>query len=101
MADEAEQSHLTVATALDQLDLHFWTKQSPLLLDIVGEYAGQEHFLVDGDALLQYVLDDALLALGRDRDPSYQVLHALWLLEQTVDKLIKRDCTFSLVFFAS
>ena len=64
-----------------------------------GDYAGQELFVVDGDALIQYCLDDALLALGHAADPSFQITHALWLLESTVDKLIKRDCEFTIVFF--
>ena len=97
--DTTEEGGFTPLAALNQLDLEYWAKQSPRWLDIVGDYAGQELFVVDGDALVQYCLDDALLALGAATDPSFQIAHALWLLESTLDKLIKRDCEFTVVFF--
>ncbi|KAF8325454.1 uncharacterized protein EI90DRAFT_3128818 [Cantharellus anzutake] len=76
-----------------------WTKRGGRMLDIVGDYAGQELFLLDGDALLQLVLDDPLLALGKDSGPSFQLLHAAWRVEKTLQEFISRDCTFEVVFF--
>lgn len=64
-------------------------------------YSGQELFVLDGDALVQYVLDDKLLAFAKDGDPSLQLLHATWLLEKTVDDLLKKDTAFEIVFFDS
>lgn len=64
-------------------------------------YSGQELFILDGDALLQFVLDDELLGLGRAGDPSMQLLHATWLMEKTVEELLKKDTTFEIVFFES
>lgn len=64
-------------------------------------YSGQELFVLDGDALVQFVLDDNLLAYARDGDPSLQLLHATWLLEKTVDDLLKKDTAFEIVFFDS
>jgi len=64
-------------------------------------YSGQELFILDGDALLQFVLDDPLLAFGRSGDPSLQLLHATYLLEKTVDDLLKKDTMFEIVFFES
>jgi hypothetical protein len=64
-------------------------------------YSGQELFILDGDALLQFVLDDELLGLGRTGDPSMQLLHATWLMEKTVEELLKKDTTFEIVFFES
>lgn len=45
------------------------------------------------------MLDNQLLALGRDGDPSFQLLHATFLLERVVEEMIKRDCTFEVAFF--
>lgn len=64
-------------------------------------YSGQELFIVDGDALVQFVLDDRLLAFAKSGDPSFQLLHATWLLEKTVEELLKKDCAFEIVFFES
>ncbi|GAA6057212.1 hypothetical protein JCM3770_003263, partial [Rhodotorula araucariae] len=64
-------------------------------------YSGQELFILNGDALLQFVLDDPLLAFAHAGDPSLQLLHATWLLEKTVDDLLKKDTTFEIVFFES
>lgn len=64
-------------------------------------YSGQELFVLDGDALLQYVLDDKLLAFAKDGDPSLQLMHATWLLERTVDDFLKKDTAFEIVFFDS
>lgn len=88
----------------------------------VGDYAGQELFFLDGvyhitlrspvllgfpeslflgDALLQLVLDDPLLALGKESDPSFQLLHATWRVEKILHDFVSRDCTFEIVFFES
>jgi hypothetical protein len=64
-------------------------------------YSGQELFILDGDALLQFVLDDELLAFAKKGDPSLQLLHATWILEKTIEELLKKDCTFEIVFFES
>ncbi|TPX36142.1 hypothetical protein SmJEL517_g01613 [Synchytrium microbalum] len=86
------------ASALDELD-KWWTRQRPRWMDVISDFAGQELFIIDGDALIEYVLDNNLLALGKDGDPSFQLLHAIWLLETTVQKLLSRDCAFEVVFF--
>lgn len=96
----------------------WFTRLLPKLLDVVGDFAGQELFVVDGkrrrsgsynpsanlvttgDALIQYVLDNELLRLGNAGEPSFQLLHATWLLETTIGEMLKRDCTFEIVFFA-
>ena len=70
-------------------------------MDVIGDYAGQELFVVDGDALVQYVLDNELLALGKTGDASFQLLHATWLLERSIEQMVKGDCTFEIVFFQS
>jgi ATP-dependent RNA helicase DDX60 len=57
---------LTLSDGLKELNVNWFTEIKPRWVDIIGSYAGKEHFLVDGDALLQYVLDDRLLGLGKE-----------------------------------
>ncbi|GAA5825082.1 hypothetical protein JCM11251_006092 [Rhodosporidiobolus azoricus] len=95
-AESAAQ--LSASQALGRLDAGWFTTQYPLWMDVLI-YSGQELFVVDGDALLQFVLDDKLLAFAKKGDPSFQLLHATWILEKTVDELLKKDCTFEIVFF--
>ncbi|GAA5967019.1 hypothetical protein JCM21900_002356 [Sporobolomyces salmonicolor] len=96
----SEHSQLSATQALNQLDSTWFIAQYPRWMDVLI-YSGQELFIVDGDALLQFVLDDNLLAFAKQGDPSLQLLHATWLLEKTVEELLKKDCTFEIVFFDS
>ncbi|BGP17637.1 hypothetical protein JCM10213_001289 [Rhodosporidiobolus nylandii] len=93
-------SQLSASQALQRLDATWFTTQYPKWMDVLI-YSGQELFVLDGDALLQFVLDDHLLAFAKQGDPSLQLLHATWLLEKTVEELLKKDCTFEIVFFQS
>ena len=34
-------------------------------MDLIGDYAGKELFVIDGDSLVQRVLSDPLLALAK------------------------------------
>ncbi|GAA5881820.1 hypothetical protein JCM3774_001290, partial [Rhodotorula dairenensis] len=95
----ASTGALTPAAALNQLD-QTWFATRAQWMDVLI-YSGQELFVLDGDALVQYVLDDSLLAFAKDGDPSLQLLHATWLLERTVDDLLKKDTAFEIVFFDS
>ncbi|KAJ8293829.1 putative helicase [Rhodotorula toruloides] len=91
---------LTAHDALNRLDSSWFIAQYPRWMDVLI-YSGQELFILDGDALLQFVLDDELLGLGRAGDPGMQLLHATWLMEKTVEELLKKDTTFEIVFFES
>ncbi|GAA5832204.1 hypothetical protein JCM5353_008197 [Sporobolomyces roseus] len=91
---------LSATQALNQLDSTWFISQYPGWMDVLI-YSGQELFIVDGDALVQFVLDDRLLAFAKSGDPSFQLLHATWLLEKTVEELLKKDCAFEIVFFES
>jgi len=45
--------------------LRFWYEGvSPRYVDLVNDFAGQEFFLLDGEALLQYVFNDRMLDLA-------------------------------------
>ncbi|GAA6015723.1 hypothetical protein JCM10207_008775 [Rhodosporidiobolus poonsookiae] len=94
------QGQLSAAQALANLDSSWFVAQYPQFMDVLI-YSGQELFVLDGDALIQFVADDDLLAIAKSGDPSFQLLHATWLLERTVQDLIHKDTTFEIVFFES
>ncbi|KIJ59959.1 hypothetical protein HYDPIDRAFT_161677 [Hydnomerulius pinastri MD-312] len=68
-------------------------------MDLLGDYAGTEPFIIDGYSLIQLVIDDPLLALAKPNDPSFQILHAIHILERTVGEFIKRSAVFDIVFW--
>ncbi|RXW18629.1 hypothetical protein EST38_g7225 [Candolleomyces aberdarensis] len=68
-------------------------------MDLLGDYAGNEFFLIDGESLFQLVLDDPLLALGQENDPSFQILHAYHTLERILSEYTTRAANFQIVFF--
>lgn len=64
-------------------------------LDIVGDYAGKERFFIEGDSLLLECLSNPQL----DFHPGFQLLHAVYLVEQYLYNLQRRSCSFDIVFF--
>ena len=64
-------------------------------LDLVGDYAGKENFFIEGDSLLLECFNSP----GLDFDPGFQLLHAAYLVEKYLHNLLKRGCTFDIVFF--
>ncbi|TQS38013.1 hypothetical protein Golomagni_01491 [Golovinomyces magnicellulatus] len=75
--------------------LSWYNKVQTISLDLVGDYAGQELFLIEGDSLLCYCLDDKRV----DFNSGMQVLHATYVLERFLENLVKRHCNFHIVFF--
>lgn len=51
--------------ALADIDGRWYGRLNPRWMDLVGDYAGMEPFVIDGDSLVQLVLSDGLLAIGR------------------------------------
>ncbi|EJD43845.1 P-loop containing nucleoside triphosphate hydrolase protein [Auricularia subglabra TFB-10046 SS5] len=70
-------------------------------MDLIGDYAGMERFVIDGDALVQRVLDDPLLGLAKDGELSFQLLHATHSLEKLLRSFIDRKAVFDVVFWES
>ncbi|EJF61300.1 P-loop containing nucleoside triphosphate hydrolase protein [Dichomitus squalens LYAD-421 SS1] len=68
-------------------------------MDLIGDYAGSEPFVVDGEALIAMVLDDPLLALGHKHDISFQCLHAVYTLERILQEISRRSESFEIVFW--
>ncbi|KAJ5782615.1 hypothetical protein N7457_004389 [Penicillium paradoxum] len=65
------------------------------VVDLVGDFAGNELFIIEGDSLLLQCFSDKKL----DFNPGFQVLHATYLAEQLLQKLQQRKCVFQVVFF--
>lgn len=64
-------------------------------MDLVGDYAGSELFIVEGDSLLLRCFSDAKL----DFDEGFQLLHSIYAVEHFIQSLVQRKCKFHLVFF--
>ena len=69
---------------------------APRTVDLVGDFAGDELFMIDGDALLLQCFSNEKL----DFSPGFQVLHATYLVEKILQKLQQRKCVFEIIFFA-
>ncbi|KAF8556866.1 P-loop containing nucleoside triphosphate hydrolase protein [Imleria badia] len=93
-------SSLSIPDALKWIDAEWHTaSRRARWMDLLGDYAGTEPFIIDGHSLIQLVIDDPLLALGKTGDPSFQILHAFHTLERTLDQFIKRSAVFDVVFW--
>lgn len=66
-------------------------------VDLVGDYAGNETFLIDGDAILLQSFHDQRL----DMQEGLQLLHAVYLVERFLYNLKCRKCRFHIAFFQS
>lgn len=64
-------------------------------VDIVGDYAGSELFLVEGDSLLLNCFSDKHI----DFESGFQLLHAVYSVENFLQGLLSRRCNFHIVFF--
>ncbi|KAF9461731.1 hypothetical protein BDZ94DRAFT_800063 [Collybia nuda] len=87
--------------ALEQID-EIWyiaANRRARWMDLLGDYAGSEPFILDGESLLQIVLDDPLLAIGRNKEPSFQILHAFQILERTLIQFKQRSAEIEIVFW--
>ncbi|KAK2461121.1 hypothetical protein APHAL10511_006648 [Amanita phalloides] len=93
--------NLTIQQALKVFDDHWYalTYRSARWMDLIGDYGGSELFIIDGESLLQQVLDDPLLAIGQDGDCSFQILHAYYSLEQAILEFRRRSANFEIVFW--
>ncbi|KAG9309998.1 hypothetical protein JVU11DRAFT_10032 [Chiua virens] len=91
---------LSVPDALKRVDAEWHTaSRRARWMDLLGDYAGIEPFIIDGHSLIDLVIGDPLLAVGKPDDPSFQILHAFHILERTLDQFIKRSAVFDVVFW--
>jgi hypothetical protein len=66
--DDGSDGPWSAMKALEQFDSTWYARTSHLgrWMDVIGDFAGEELFVLNGDSLLSLVLDDPLLALGKD-----------------------------------
>ncbi|ODM18496.1 hypothetical protein SI65_06367 [Aspergillus cristatus] len=64
-------------------------------LDLVSDYAGRELFCLEGDSLVLECLDDPAL----DFEDGFQLLHAVYMVERFLSKLVSTKCNFHVIFF--
>ncbi|KIX99109.1 uncharacterized protein Z520_05570 [Fonsecaea multimorphosa CBS 102226] len=65
-------------------------------VDLVGDYAGDELFIIEGDSLLLHSFSDEKI----DFSPGLQLLHATYVVENFLRALHQRKCKFHVVFFS-
>lgn len=63
-------------------------------VDLVGDYAGSELFIIEGDSLLQYCFAQPEL----DFEHGFQLLHAVHIVETLLHGFLRRKCVFSIAF---
>jgi hypothetical protein len=75
--------------------LAWYAKLYSRRVDLVGDFAGSERFLVHGESLLLECFSDQNI----DFDPGYQLLHASYAVEKFLHALVSRRCNFHIAFF--
>lgn len=72
-----------------------YSQLSSRRVDLIGDYAGNEPFLIEGDSLLLHCFSDPKL----DYENGFQMLHASYLVENFLRHLKERKCNFHIAFF--
>lgn len=72
-----------------------YSQLSTRRVDLIGDYAGNELFLIEGDSLLLHCFSDPKL----DYEDGFQMLHACYLVENFLRHLKERKCNFHIAFF--
>ncbi|KAF4635469.1 hypothetical protein G7Y89_g2618 [Cudoniella acicularis] len=75
--------------------ISWYDSTRPMFIDLVGDYAGKELFLLEGDSLLRECFEDDRI----DFDSGYQLLHTVYVVERFLENLVKRHCSFHIAFF--
>ncbi|KAF1943992.1 P-loop containing nucleoside triphosphate hydrolase protein [Clathrospora elynae] len=78
----------------DQI-FQWYSKLYSRRVDLVGDFAGSERFLVHGESLLLQCFSDPHI----DFEPGYQLLHATYAVEKFLQGLVSRCCNFHIAFF--
>ncbi|KAF8446567.1 hypothetical protein BDZ91DRAFT_753278 [Kalaharituber pfeilii] len=67
----------------------------PIRMDVVGDFAGRELFVIEGDSLLRIAFSDERIDMGE----GLQVLHSVYVVERFLHNLESRGCRFHVTFF--
>ncbi|KAK4988926.1 hypothetical protein LTR66_007187 [Elasticomyces elasticus] len=93
-SDASNKSTAATSTTSTQV-LDGYRKLSSRRVDLVGDYAGDELFLIEGDSMLLHCFSDDKLDFG----DGFQMLHAAYTVEYFLHNLAKRKCNFHIAFF--
>ncbi|KAF4550357.1 DEAD/DEAH box helicase-like protein 4 [Elsinoe fawcettii] len=75
--------------------LNWYQGLSNRTVDLIGDYAGSELFLVEGDSLILHCLDSRDIDLHN----GLQLLHAIYAIESFLAALLQRKANFHIAFF--
>ena len=75
--------------------LVLYDKLSTRHVDLVGDFAGSNLLVLEGDSLLLTCFSDKSLDFG----DGFQLLHAVFLVERFLQRLVERRCNIEIVFF--
>ena len=75
--------------------LQWYSKLFSRRVDLVGDFAGSERFLIHGESLLLHCFSDAQI----DFEPGLQLLHASYSVEKFLHGLVSRRCNCHIAFF--
>ncbi|KAI0750894.1 P-loop containing nucleoside triphosphate hydrolase protein [Daedaleopsis nitida] len=93
--DEPITSAQSPKDAVDYIDAQWYTlvNRRGRWMDLIGDYAGSEPFVVDGDALVELVLNDPFSHI------SFQSAHAIYTLERILHEISRRSKSFEIIFW--
>ncbi|KAL9943049.1 hypothetical protein D7B24_009616 [Verticillium nonalfalfae] len=95
-SSDEETASTTSGEHTDPETLRLWyTNLLPRTVDIVGDFAGRELFVIHGEGLLRHCITEAKV----DFQDGMQLLHAVYAVEQFLDELRQRGCNFDILFF--
>jgi len=90
----AGDSSVVSSDSTEQI-LQWYSKLFSRRVDLVGDFAGSERFLIHGESLLLHCFSDAQI----DFEPGLQLLHASYAVEKFLHGLVSRRCNFHIAFF--
>ncbi|KAM0461154.1 hypothetical protein ACHAPV_004468 [Trichoderma viride] len=70
---------------------HLWAPK----VDLIGDIAGKEPFIIHGESLIRYCLEES----PANFQDGFQLLHAVYYVERFLSNFQKRGCDFDVVFF--
>ncbi|EHK45054.1 hypothetical protein TRIATDRAFT_292633 [Trichoderma atroviride IMI 206040] len=70
---------------------HLWAPK----VDLIGDIAGKEPFIIHGESLIRYCLEES----PANFQDGFQLLHAVYFVERFLSNFQKRGCDFDIVFF--
>ncbi|KAG0695373.1 hypothetical protein DFH29DRAFT_984966 [Suillus ampliporus] len=87
----------TVTEALNWIDSTWYApaSRSARWMDLIGDYAGAEPFDIP---YYKSCSTDPLLALAKDDDPSFQIVHAIYSVECILNEFQKRSANFEIYY---